>query len=123
MTTKKIVIIVVSVIVVLGLAVVLFVGGIVGMVFYGIGNSDAANVSREFLKSNDKLKQEIGEGTAELHLKVIGERKEVDATVELIYRSGHPWRVTAAAYRNDAGEKVELLDPYESRKLVPKLAA
>src|SRR5688572_19749615 len=106
MTTKKIIIIVASVVIVLGLLVVLFVAGIVGAVFYGISNSDAAMVSREFLKSNERLKQDIGEvqdfgrfvtgnvnisngvGTAELSIKVIGERKTINATVELMYRSG-----------------------------------
>src|SRR5258708_2114222 len=119
MTTKKIIIIVVSVIVVLGLVVVLAVGGIVGFVFYGIGNSEAAKVSREFLRNNERLKQDIGEvkdfgsfvtgninvnngdGAAELHFKVIGERKEVNATVELIFRSQHQWRVAAASYRSE----------------------
>lgn len=142
MTTKKIVVIVASVVIVLGLIVVLFVGGIVGVVFYGIGNSDAANVSKDFLRKNERLRQDIGEvkdfgkfitgnvnisngdGTAELNIKVIGERKEVNATVELVFRSGHQWRVTAASYRNEAGETVDLLNPpYESRKFVPKLAA
>jgi hypothetical protein len=134
MTTKKIVIIVAAVVVVLGLVVLIFVGGIVGMVFYGIGNSDAANVSKDFLKNNERLKQDIGEvkdfgkfitgninlnngdGVAQLNIKVIGERKEVNAVVELIFRSGQQWRVTAASYRNEAGDTVELLDPYESRK-------
>jgi hypothetical protein len=140
-TTKKIVVIVVSVVVVLGVIIALFVGGIVGVAFYSIGNSEAAKVSKEYLRNNEKLKQDIGEvkdfgrlvtgsinvnngdGTAELSLKVIGERKEVNATVELIFRNGHQWRVTAASYRNDADEKVDLLNPYESRRLVPKLAA
>ena len=135
MTTKKIIIIVASILIVLGLIVVLFVGGIVGMVFYGIGNSDAAKVSQEFLKSNERLKQDIGEvkdfgkfvtgnininngdGTAELNLKVIGERKTVNAAVELVFRSGHQWRVTAASYKNEAGETVDLLNPYESQVL------
>ena len=141
MTTKKIIIIVASILIVLGLIVVLFVGGIVGMVFYGIGNSDAAKVSQEFLKSNERLKQDIGEvkdfgkfvtgnininngdGTAELNLKVIGERKTVNAAVELVFRSGHQWRVTAASYKNEAGETVDLLNRYESRRFFPKLAA
>jgi hypothetical protein len=141
MTTKKIIIIVASVVVVLGLIVVLFVGGIIGMVFYGIGNSDAAKVSQEFLKSNKRLKQDIGEvksfgklvtgnisvnngeGTAQLNLKVVGERKTVNAAVELVFRSGRQWRVTAASYRNDAGETVDLLNPYESRQLILKPAA
>jgi len=133
MTTKKIVVIIASVVIVLGLIVVLFVGGIVGVVFYGIGNSDAAIVAKEFLKNNERLKQDIGEvkdfgtfvtgnvsvsngdGTAELSIKVIGERKEVNAQVELIFRSGHQWRVTAASYRNERGETIELLNPYDSR--------
>jgi hypothetical protein len=141
MTTKKIVIIVASVVIVLGLIVVLFVGGIIGMVFYGIGNSDAAKVSQEFLKSNERLKQDIGEvksfgklvtgnininngeGTAALNLKVVGERKTVNAAVELAFRSGHQWRVTAASYKNDAGETVDLLNPDESRQLILKPAA
>jgi hypothetical protein len=141
MTTRKIVLIVVSVVIVLGLIVLVFVGGIVGFVFYKINNSDAAQVSKDFLKTNERLKQDIGEvkdfgkfvtgninidngnGTAELGIKVIGERKTVNASVELIYRSGQQWRVTAASYRNDAGQTVDLLNPYESRKLIPKLAA
>jgi hypothetical protein len=141
MTTKKIVLIVASVVVVLGLIVVLFVGGIVGMVFYGISNSEAANVAKGFLKNNEKLKQDVGEvkdfgtfvtgninvsngdGTAELGLKVIGERKEVNAQVQLIYRSGHQWRVTAASYRNDAGETIDLLNPYDAQLLFLRLAA
>jgi hypothetical protein len=143
MTTKKIIIIVFSVITALALVVVLVAGGIVGFVFYSIGNSDAAKVSQEFLKKNERLKQDIGEvkdfgwfisgnvnvsngdGTAQLSMKVIGERKEVNATVELIFRNGQQWRVTAASYKNEAGETVDLLNPYStsSRKFVPKLAA
>lgn len=141
MTTKKIVIIIGSVVVVLVVVVVLFVGGILGVVFYSIGNSDAANVARDFLRKDEKLKQDIGEvkdfgslvtgnmnkgngeGAAQLNIKVIGERKEVNATVELVFRSGHQWRVIAAFYRNEAGEKIDLLNAYESRKVVWKLAA
>jgi hypothetical protein len=141
MTTKKIIVIAASLVIVLGLIVALFVGGIVGMVFYGISNSDAAIVSKKFLSNNERLKQDIGEvkdfgkfvtgninisngdGTAELNLKVIGERKTVNAAVELIFRSGHQWRVTAASYKNEAGETIDLLNPYESRKFTWKLAA
>ena len=61
MTTKKIVVIIVSIVIVLGLVAALVVGGIVGAVFYGINNSDAAKVSKEFLRNNEKLKQDIGE--------------------------------------------------------------
>lgn len=141
MTTKKIVVIVVSILAVLFFIVVVFVGGIIGVVFYGIGNSEAANVSKDFLRSNERLRQDIGEvkdfgkfvtgnvninngyGSAELSLKVIGERKTVNASVELIFRSGHQWRVTAASYKNEAGETVDLLNPYEARNFILKLAA
>lgn len=141
MTTKKIIIIVVSVVIVLVLLVLLFVGGIMGIVFYKINNSDAAQVSKDFLRTNERLKQDIGEvkdfgkfvtgniniengnGTAELNIKVIGERKTVNVSVELMYRSGHQWRVTAASYRNDAGQTVDLVNPYESRVSIPDLAA
>ena len=137
MTTKKIVVIIVSVVIVLGLVAVLFVGGIVGFVFYGINNSDAANVAKEFLRNNEKLKQDIGgvkgfgkfvtgninttngDGTAELNLKVIGERKDVNATVELVFRDGHPWRVTASSYQNEAGETIDLFNPYDSARVPP----
>jgi len=136
MTTKKIVAIVLSVVVALCLIVVVFVGGIIGVVFYGISNSDAAHVAKDFLSNNERLKQDIGEvkdfgnfvtgninlnngaGNAELNLKVIGERKQVNAAIELAYRRGHQWRVTAASYKNEAGETIDLLNPYESRKLV-----
>jgi hypothetical protein len=132
MTNKKIVIIVVSVVVVLGLLAVLFVGGIAWFALRAMGNSEAAETARTFLRNNEVLKRDIGEvkdfgwlvsgninstngdGAAQLNLKVIGERKEVNATVELIYRSGRPWRVTAASYRNEAGEVINLLNPYDS---------
>lgn len=151
MTTKKIVVIIVSVVVVLGLLAALFVGGIAWFALRTMGNSEAAETARNFLRSNEVLKRDIGEvkdfgwlvsgninstngdGAAQLHLKVIGERKEVSATVELIYRSGRPWRVTAASYRNDAGEVINLFNPYDSptesarvgtagRRLVAKFA-
>jgi hypothetical protein len=135
MTTKKIIIIVVTIVIVLGLLVVLAAGGIVGLAFYSIGNSDANKIAQEYLKSNERLKQDIGDvqsfgsfvtgninitngdGHAELNLKVIGERKTVNASVELVFRSGRQWRVTAASYKNDAGETVDLLNPYDSGKL------
>jgi hypothetical protein len=141
MTTKKIIIIVVAVVVVLGLIVVLFVSGIVGFAFYQISNGEAGTTAKAFLKSNERLKHDIGEvkdfgsfvtgdvhvsngdGTARLNLKVIGERKTVNASVELMYRNGRQWRVIAASYKNEAGENVDLLNPYESRKFLLKLAA
>jgi hypothetical protein len=139
MTTKKIVIIVIAIVLVLALIVVVFAGGIIGIVFYSIGSSEAADTARSFLTANERLKSDIGEikdfgsfvtgsvntrnnsGTATINLKVVGERKEVNASVELIYRNGQPWRVTAASYTNDKGETIELLNPYQGRILPPKL--
>ena len=151
MTNKKIVVIVVSVVVVLVFVAVIFVGGIAWFALRAMGNSDAAETARTFLRNNEVLKQDIGEikdfgwlvsgninttngdGAAQLKLKVIGEHKEVNATVELIYQNGRPWRVTAASYRNEAGETINLLNPYDSpqatsragsirRKLAPQFA-
>jgi hypothetical protein len=151
MTNKKIVVIIVSIVVVLGLVALLFVGGVAWFALRAMGNSDAAETARTFLRNNEALKRDIGEvkdfgwlvtgninttngdGAAQLSLKVIGERKEVNATVELIYRSGRPWRVTAASYRNETGETINLLNPYDSpqetsqaesvfRNFVPKFA-
>ena len=131
MTTRKIVLIVGAIVVAVGLIVVIFVGGIVGFAFYSVGKSDAALKAKEFLKTNATLKQDIGEvkdfgwfvtgqinvqnasGEATLHLKVIGERKETNATVELSYRSNRNWRVTGARYERD-GQTVNLLDAYDS---------
>jgi len=134
MTTKKILAIVASILLALVLLVVVFAGGIVLFVFHQIGNSDAATVARNFLKNNERLKQDIGEvkefgwfitgniniqngsGTATLNLSVTGARAKVNATVDLIYRNGKEWRVTSAAYTNEAGKRVELLNPYESNQ-------
>jgi len=128
--TKKNIVIILSILGVLALVVVLFVGAILGIVFYSISQSEAARTARSFLQSNERLKQDIGEvkefgsiitgsvkshndsGDATLSIKVIGERRTVNAMVVLMYRSGRNWRVTEASYRNEAGETVELLDKY-----------
>jgi hypothetical protein len=141
MTTKKIIVMVVSVVIVMGLIVILFVGGIVGFAFYSISNSEAARTAKTFLKDSERLKQDIGEvkdfgtfltgnisinngeGTARLNLKVIGEKKTVNASVDLMSRSGGNWRVVGAFYRNDHGDVISLFDPYETRKSGWKLAA
>ncbi len=139
MTTKKILLIVGAVVVVLGLVVVLFVGGIVGFALYQLGNSDAALKAKDFLRNSEKLKQDIGEvkdfgsivtgsvsmndgnGEATVNLKVIGERKTVNASVHLLLVSGSAWRVSSASYVNESGQTVELLDPYDSKLLIPRL--
>jgi hypothetical protein len=141
MTTKRLLLIVGGVVLAIGLLIVVFVGGIVGFALYTVGNSDAAMTAKEFLRSNERLKDEIGEvrdfgtfvsgsvnihnsnGTATLSLKVIGERRSVNATVDLVYRDGRAWRVTAASYRNEAGQTVDLLNAYEAQQPIPLLVA
>jgi cbb3-type cytochrome oxidase subunit 3 len=131
MTTKKIVLIVVSIVGVMALLVGLFVVGIGWFVFRTIGNSEAAETARTYLRTNEDLKRDIGEvkdfgsfvtgninvqnqnGEATLNLKVYGERKTVSATVDLSYRSNRNWRVTGASYDSD-GRTVDLMPAYES---------
>ena len=141
MTTKKIVFVVAGVVLVLAVLASVFVGGIVGVVLYQVGNSEAAARAKDFLRTSDKLKDDIGEvkdfgsivtgnvntannsGEATLHLKVIGERKTVNASVDLIYTNGSAWRVSAASYVNSSGQTIDLLDPYDSKIPVPLLIA
>jgi hypothetical protein len=132
MSTKKIILIIVGIIAALALIVALFVGGIAWFAFHTIANSEAAEASRTFLRSNEVLKQDIGEvkdfgslitgninvqntdGEANLHLKVIGERKTVNnVTVNLSYRNNRQWRVTGASYDRD-GQTIDLVQGYES---------
>ena len=113
------------------LIVALFVGGIVWFVFHSIGTSEAADTARTYLRSNETLRQDVGEvkdfgsfvtgninvqngdGVATLHLKVIGEKRSVNATVDLSYRTNRAWRVTGASYDRD-GETVDLMQGYGS---------
>ena len=141
MTTKKILLIVGGVVLVLGFLVVCFVGAIVGFALYSVGNSEAASRARDYLRSNEKLQADIGPvkdfgsivtgsvalqngstGSALLNLKVIGERGTVNATVELLLRN-REWRVIGASYVNSSGLTVHLLDPYDTKLLIPLLAA
>ena len=141
MTTKKIVLIVAAVVVMLALLAAVFVGGIIGFALYSVGNSEAAAKAKDFLRNSDKLADDIGEvkdfgsiitgnvniannnGEATLHLKVIGERKTVNASVDLVYTNGSAWRVSAASYVNSSGQTIDLLDPYDSKVLIPLLTA
>ena len=141
MTTKKIVLIVGGVVVVLGFLVICFVGVIVGVALYSVGNSEAAAKAKDFLRTNEKLKTDIGEvrdfgsiitgsinfandsGQATLHLKVIGARKTVNATVDLVLVQGSAWRVSSASYHNESGQTIDLLDPYDTQVLIPQLVA
>lgn len=131
MTTKKVVLIVVAVAAAIGLLIALFVGGILGVVFYSIGSSEAAETAKTFLRTNERLKQDIGDvrdfgyfptgsvktqgaaGDASLTLKVIGERKTVNATVLMAYRSGRDWRVVDAYYDNESGDRLALTNNFD----------
>jgi hypothetical protein len=135
MTRKRILLIIGAVVVALALLVGVFVGGIILFALYSFGTSDAAVTAKEFLRNNEQLRRDIGEvrdfgafvsgnvsvnngnGTATLGLKVIGEKRTVNSTVELVYASGRPWRVTSASYKDEAGKTVDLLNPYESHLL------
>jgi len=141
MTTKKIVLIIATVVVALALIAGVFVGGIIGFTLYSVGNSEAAAKAKDFLRTSEKLKNDIGEvkdfgsvitgsaqvvnnsGEATLHLKVIGERTTVNASVDLVYTNGSAWRVSAASYVNSQGRTIDLLDPYDTRIPVPLLIA
>lgn len=133
MTTRRIVLIVGGVILAAALIVVVFAGGIIGFAFYSVGNSDAAATAKSFLSSNARLKEEVGDvksfgrvvtgsidtgekGEATVNLKVIGDRKTVNASVNLLYLNGRTWRVTTATFENEKGETINLLNPYDSRK-------
>ena len=131
MSTTKIVAIVLGIVAALGLVVAIFVGGILWFTFRTIGNSKAADEARAYLRSNEKLKADIGEvkefgsiitgnvnvrnqnGDATLSLKVYGERKTVNATVDLMYRNNRSWRVTGAQYVSD-GRTIDLMSAYDS---------
>jgi hypothetical protein len=131
MSTKKIVLIIAGILGVLALVIALFVGAITWFVFHTISSSEAAETARTYLRDNKTLKQDIGEvkdfgsfvtgqinvqnadGEASLHFKVIGEKRTVNATVDLSYRSNRNWRVTGASYERD-GETIDLMRPYDS---------
>lgn len=130
MSTRKIILIIVGIVAVLALIVALFVGAIAWFTFHTIGNSEAAEAARTFLRKNEALKQDIGEvkdfgslitgsinvqnadGEATLYLKVIGEKRTVSSVrVDLSYRNNRSWRVTGASYDRD-GQTVDLVQGY-----------
>ena len=129
MSAKKIILIIVGVFAVLALIVALVFGGTIWFAFHTIGKSEAAETARTFLRNNEILKQDIGEvkdfgwfvtgnvnvqntdGEARLNLKVIGEKRTVNATVDLSYRNNRSWRVTGATYERD-GQTVDLVQGY-----------
>ena len=130
MSTRKILLIIGGIVLVLGVIVALFVGGIAWFALHAIGTSEAAEAARTYLRSNQVLQQDIGEvkdfgsivtgninahngdGEATLYLKVIGERRNVNARVDLSFRNNRSWRVTGASYERD-GQTVDLMQGYE----------
>ncbi|HEX8070789.1 MAG TPA: cytochrome c oxidase assembly factor Coa1 family protein [Pyrinomonadaceae bacterium] len=108
----------------------LFVFVILGTAFYTLGHSEAAQTARAYLRTNEKLRADVGDvrdfgwlvtgnvnvqntdGDAELRLKVIGARRSAPAAVRLAYRNGRDWRVTGATYETTDGRTVSLFDPY-----------
>jgi hypothetical protein len=128
--TKRLLVIVGACVGALVLLLVVFVGAIVWFASETIANSEAAETARIFLKNNERLRQETGEvrefgsrvtgsigsetgvGVATLNFEVKGARREVHASVDLIYKEGFGWRAVGASYQNEAGRTVELLDSY-----------
>ena len=128
-------------VVALVLIVAVFVGGIVGLALYQVGNSEAAAKAKDFLRTNEKLQQDIGEvkdfgsiitgsvnvsngsGQATLNLKVIGAEETVNASVDLVYVNQGDWRVSRASYVNKDGQTTDLLDPYDTKLPIPLLIA
>jgi len=141
MKVKKIVFVVGCVLMALAFLAAIFVVAIVYFGLYTVNNSEPAEKAKAYLRSNDKLKQDIGEvqnignvdtaainernGNSEvtLKLKVFGEKKTVNATVNLMLVPGNAWRVTSASYVNSNGQTVPLLDPYDTKVLIPSLTA
>lgn len=135
MSSRKIVLIVCGVIAAIVLIVLVFVGGIIGFALYSVGNSAAAETARNFLRNDEKLKNDIGEvkefgslvtgsvninsedGQATINLKVVGARETVNASVNLVLVHGQSWRVSSATYVNKSGQTISLRDPYDSKKL------
>jgi len=141
MIKKKSVFVVGGVLVVLALLTTIFIVVIVFLGLYTVKNSESAEKAQDYLRRSEKLKQDIGEvqkfgnivtaaindrnGNSEvtLKLKVFGERKTVNATVDLMLVQGNAWRVTSASYVNSNGQTVKLLDPYDTKVLIPSLTA
>lgn len=139
MTAKKIVQIVGSALGVLMVLMFVFILAIVGFGLYTVKNSESAEKAQDFLRKNEKLKQDIGEvkdfgnlvmasindrdGNTEvtMKLKVYGERKTVNASVDLMLVQGNTWRITSASYVDSNGQKINLLDPYDTKVLIPRL--
>jgi hypothetical protein len=140
MTTKKILLTIGGVAIAFGFLVVCFVAAIAGFALYQVSHSEAASRARDFLRTSEKLQTDIGPvkdfgrivtgnvslsestGSAKLYFTVIGERKTVNATVGLAL-SNRTWVVIDAAYVNSSGQTVILLNPYDTKHIIPLLIA
>lgn len=105
-------------------------GAIAFFAFHTISRSEAAETARNYLRTNEILKQDIGDvkdfgsiitgsinvsngdGEATLYLKAIGEKGNANVRVNLAYRSNRSWRVTGASYDRD-GQTIDLMQAYE----------
>jgi len=141
MTAKKIMQIGGGVFVGLLVLILLFLLAIVGSWLYTVRNSESTEKAKDYLRKSEKLKQDIGEvkdfgnivtasinerndnTEVTLKMKVFGEKKTVNASVDLMLVQGNTWRVTSASYINSNGEKIALLDPYDTMILMPSLIA
>lgn len=141
MTAKKIAQIVGFGLAGLAFLTTVFLVAIVFLGLYTVKNSESAEKAKDYLRRNEQLKQDIGEvknfgniimasinernGNTEvtMKLKVFGERKTVNATVDLMLVQGNAWRVTSASYVNSNGQTIPLLDPYDTKVLIPGLTA
>ena len=141
MTAKKIMEIVATALGALTILMFLFLLAIIGFGLYTVKNSESAEKAKDYLRRNEQLKQDIGEvknfgniimasinernGNTEvtMKLKVFGERKTVNASVDLMLVQGNTWRVTSASYVNSNGQTIPLLDPYDTKVLIPGLTA
>jgi hypothetical protein len=133
MTNRKIVVTIAGILAAITLLVIIFAGVIVGIAVYTIGNSQAAETARNFLRNNAKLKSDIGEvtdfgsivtgsidsnnenGQATINIKVIGSRETVNTSVNLFLVHGQDWRVSSAVYKNKSGQTISIQDPYDSK--------
>jgi len=141
MIKKKSVFVVGGVVVALALLTTIFIVVIVFLGLYTVKNSESAEKAQDYLRRSEKLKQDIGEvqkfgnivtaaindrnGNSEvtLKLKVFGERKTVNATVDLMLVQGNAWRITSASYVNSSGQTIALFDPYDTRVLTSHFVA
>jgi membrane-bound ClpP family serine protease len=130
MITKKSVFVVGGVLVALALLTTIFIVVIVLFGLYTVKNSESAEKAKTYLRSNEKLKQDIGEVqnfgnivTAAINDRNGNSEVTLKLKVDLILVQGYAWRVTSASYVNSNGQTIPLLDPYDTKVQIRRLAA